>query len=145
MADKKYEHLIVRKPVPVSELPHHENEPLVQYPVIMAKDIVPEADVWITQFFSPGIPEILAKNFQIIGKAVKHKHTAPEVYLVLGEQDAITAEVMLGDETYEVSSPAAVYIPAGLPHGVRPLRAEAGKAAAFVPIVLAGAYTTEDV
>ena len=60
MGEKKYEHLIVKRPVPVSSLPHHENEPAVEYPVLMSKSLVPEADVWVTQLFASCIPEILA-------------------------------------------------------------------------------------
>lgn len=144
-SSNKHEHLIVKRPVPVGSLPHHENTPELNYPVIMSKAQVPEADVWATQIFIPSVPEALAQNIQNIGKATLHKHSAPEIYIFVGEENAIVAEVTLEDEKYEVSSPGCVFIPAGLPHGIRPLRAEAGKAAGFIPIVLAGEYTTEEV
>jgi len=54
MGGKKYEHLIVREPAEVSELPHHENMPDVRYPVIMSKAQVPEADVWAMFLFMTG-------------------------------------------------------------------------------------------
>lgn len=144
MAEKKYEHLIVKRPVPVSSLPHHENEPAVEYPVLMSKSLVPEADVWVTQLFASCIPEILAENIESFGKALRHKHNAPELYILVGDEEAITAEITLGDEKYEISSPCCVYIPAGLPHDIRPTRAQAGKAAGFIPVVLSGEYVTED-
>jgi len=144
MSQNKYDHLIVRRPAPVSSLPHHENAPDVQYPVLMSKSLVPEADVWITHLFASRIPEALAQNIQSFGKASRHKHSAPEIYIFVGDEDALTAEITLGDETYEVSSPGCVYIPAGLPHSIRPIKAVAGKSAGFIPVVLAGEYTTED-
>ncbi len=145
MSAKKYEHLIVREPKAVSELPHHENMPQVNYPVIMSGAQVPEANVWATLMFMENIPEFIAQNITQFGMAHKHKHDAPEIYIFIGEQDAIVAEVTLGDEKYEVGSPGCVYIPPGLPHGIQPIRAKAGKAAGFIPIVLAGEYNTEDV
>ncbi|MEW5946125.1 MAG: hypothetical protein AB1742_08005 [bacterium] len=144
MTAGKYEHLIVRRPVPVSSLPHHENMPSVQYPVLMSKSLVPEADVWATMLFASSIPDILAENIQSFGRAAPHKHTAPEIYILVGDDDAIAAEITLGGEKYEVSSPCCVYIPAGLPHSIRPIRARAGKAAGFIPVVLSGEYVTED-
>ncbi|MEW6201479.1 MAG: hypothetical protein AB1546_05865 [bacterium] len=142
--NNKYEHLIVRRPVAVSSLPHHENMPGVQYPVLMSKSLVAEADVWVGFLFASKVPEILAENIQHFGRAVRHKHSAPEIYIFIGDEEAITAEITLGDEKYEVSSPCCVYIPAGLPHDIRPIRAVAGKAAGFIPVVLAGEYNTED-
>jgi len=143
MSEKTNERYIVRKPVPASELPHHEG--LATFPVLMSSAQVPEADVWVTQLFVSNISESLAKGIRALGQANLHKHSAPEVYIIIGDEGAITAEVTLGDEKYEVSSPGCVYVPAGLPHGIRPLRAEPGKAAGFIPVVLSGSYTTEDV
>jgi 2-isopropylmalate synthase len=48
-----------------------------------------------------------------------HSPEFVETYLFLGRQkdySGLTAEVILGDERYEVLSPASVYIPAGLKH-----------------------------
>lgn len=50
---------------------------------------------------------------------VFHSHEFVETYLFLGKNpgyEGLTAEVILGDERYEVKSPASVYIPAGLTH-----------------------------
>ncbi len=48
-----------------------------------------------------------------------HSHEFVETYLFLGREkdySGLTAEVILGDERYEVASPASVYIPAELTH-----------------------------
>lgn len=138
----KNDHLIIRQPKPAESLPHHESGMDLQYPVFLSTDLVPGAALWVGYFFSPNIPQILAENIQDIGKAVPHRHSEPEVYLIIGEDNAITAEVVLDKERYEVSSPACVYIPAGLDHSIRPLRAVAGKSAGFIPILLGGRYET---
>jgi len=145
MSENKYEYLVVNRPVAVSELPHHENMPMVKYPVLMSNALVPEANVWATFLFMNQIPEYIAENIRDFGKASLHKHDAPEIYIFIGEDEAIVAEVTLGDETYEVSSPGCVYIPPGLPHAIQPVRAKAGKSAGFIPVVLAGEYKTQDV
>jgi len=138
----KYENLIIRQPVPADSLPHHESGVGLEYPVFLSADMVPEAALWIGYFLAPRIPAILAENIQQLGKAVLHRHSEPEVYLIIGEEGAITAEVVLEDETYEVSSPACVYVPAGMNHSIRPLRATEGKCAGFIPILLGGRYET---
>lgn len=145
MSENKYEHLIVKRPVPVSKLPHHENRSDVNFPIMMSKSLVPEAEAWVCQFFAANMPQFFADNIKSFGRAVLHKHSAPEIYIFVGDENAVTAEVSLGDEKYEVTSPCCVYIPAGLPHGISPVKAEAGKTAALIPVVLAGEYITEDV
>jgi len=138
----KYENLIIRQPVSADSLPHHESEVDLQYPVFLSTDLVPDAALWVGYFFAPRIPKILAENIQNLGKAVTHCHEVPEVYLIIGEEGAITAEVALEDETYEVSSPACIYIPAGVNHSIRPVHAVEGKSAGFIPVVLGGRYET---
>lgn len=51
-----------------------------------------------------------------------HVHGSPEVYLAISEQKGdIVFEVNLDGESFLVESPAAIYIPAGLPHSFRTL------------------------
>lgn len=54
-----------------------------------------------------------------------HAHPFGELNLVLGEPGALTFDIVLGDETREVTSPASVWIPAGVTHSAN-LRAGRG-------------------
>ena len=46
-----------------------------------------------------------------------HTHTTPELnILISAEGSKLNYSIRLGDETYTVSSPASVWIPAGLEH-----------------------------
>lgn len=62
-----------------------------------------------------------------------HKHDVPELNLLIGEPGALVYEITLGDETYQVSSPASIWIPAGLEHSAN-AREGAGH---FVCVILA--------
>ncbi len=126
-----YEHLVVRKPMNVTELPHHDFSQVIPYPVLMGKSLVPEANAWALYLF---IKEITQPMIDMaIGKdrAAPHKHDFDEMYLMIGDANAITFEVMLGDEAYEVATPGAVYIPerASTRHQARPGHRGAGRRA----------------
>jgi hypothetical protein len=43
MSERKNEHLIVREPINVNELPDHKLSDVIPFPVLMCKDLVPEA------------------------------------------------------------------------------------------------------
>lgn len=65
---------------------------------------------------------------QHIGSPIAHTHThdSPEIYLAISEQEGdIVFELNLDGESFLVESPAAVYIPAGLPHAFRTITAKA--------------------
>jgi hypothetical protein len=46
-----------------------------------------------------------------------HEHDAPELHVIL-PVTALTCEVVLGDERYDVEGAASFVVPAGLPHSV---------------------------
>jgi mannose-6-phosphate isomerase-like protein (cupin superfamily) len=53
-----------------------------------------------------------------------HTHEVPEVYLAIAENRGdMVFEVTLGDQTFTVEAPMVVYIPAGLKHKFRTIRA----------------------
>ena len=137
-----YGHLIVNNPVNVNELPDHDFSQVIPYPVLMGKELVPEANAWALYLFIKEITEEL--KTMAIGKdrATPHMHDYDEMYLMIGEEKAITFEVLLGNETYEVSTPAAVYIPKGTPHGIKPIDATVGKTGGLIPVCLNGEYIT---
>lgn len=60
----------------------------------------------------------------------------------IGDQDAITFEVLLGDEFYEVATPGSVYIPRDLPHAIRLVKATVGLSGGLIPVYLNGEYVT---
>jgi hypothetical protein len=142
MTPKKFSHLIVRTPVNVSELPDHEVGQVLPFPVLMGRDLVPEAKAWALYLFISQITPDLANQMDRVGKATPHKHGFDEMYLMIGEAGAITFEVMLGDEFYEVATPGAVYIPSGIPHAIRPIKATVGMTGGVIPVCLNGEYTT---
>ena len=142
MTPNKFSHLIVRTPVNVSELPDHEVGQVLPFPVLMGKNLVPEAKAWALYMFVKEITPEMVNQIDAVGKATPHKHNCDEMYLMIGEPGAITFEVMLGDELYEVATPGAVYIPTGTPHAIRPVKATVGMSGGLIPVCLNGDYTT---
>lgn len=142
MAENKHERLIVRRPITVNELPDHELSDVIQYPILMCKDLVPEANAWALYVFIKEISQEMVDMMDAIAKATPHKHDYDEMYLMIGDENAITFEVMLGDEIYEIATPGSVYIPKGLPHAIRPVKATVGLAGGLIPVCLNGEYIT---
>lgn len=142
MSKKKNEHLIVRRPIDVNELPSHELGSVIPFPVLMGKDLVKEAKAWALYMFIKEITQEMVDLIDAVGKAMPHKHDFDEIYLMIGEKDAITFEIMLDDEFYEVATPGAVYIPKGIPHAIRPVKATIGLSGGLIPVCLSGEYTT---
>ncbi len=142
--ERKYEHLIVRGMQWVKNLPHHEGAIGEQgYPVIMSNDLVPEAKVWVCPALMVGDEKICkAIEMGMMGKAVPHIHNGDEMYLIVGEDNAATIAVTLGDDYYELTTPAAVYVPAGLPHSIAATKAEVGKFSGACPVYFGTSYDT---
>jgi len=141
--NKKYSQNIVKGVKTVRALPYHKPD-VFFYPILMGKDRVPDAKIWVYYFFLH-VTEDLAKNPEI-SWADRHRHPEgiDECYLIFGDSNAITVEVTLGDskemETYEVTSPSAVFIPAGITHSIKPIRMTAGKCGGILAIVSNGEY-----
>ncbi|MGD0277200.1 MAG: hypothetical protein ABSB79_14305 [Syntrophales bacterium] len=142
MNQKKFEHLIVRTPVNVTELPSHELSDAVPYPVLMGKDLVPEAKAWALYMYIKVITQEMVDIIDVIAKAIPHRHEYDEMYIMIWDPGAITFEVMLGDEFYEVTTPAAAYMPEGTVHAIRPIRATVGMTGGLIPVCLNGEYIT---
>lgn len=142
MSANSYEHLIVRRPVNVTELPDHELGEVIPFPVYMDKHIVPEAKGWACCMYVKDISQEMVDMIDIVGKATAHKHEFDEIYLMIGDENAITFEIMLGDELHRVSTPGAVYIPRGLAHSIRPVDATVGLTGGLIPVCFNGEYTT---
>ncbi len=142
---KKYAKNVVSGVKSVRSLPYHKPD-VFFYPIIMGKNRVSDAKLWAYYFFLH-VTEDLAKNPQV-SWAERHRHPegSNEMYLIIGDSGAITVEVTLGDddemETYEVTSPGAVYIPARLTHSIKPIKMTPGKCGGILAIVSNGEYIT---
>ena len=140
---KKYEKNVVKGVKTVRSLPYHKPDKFF-YPLIMSDKRVPDAKFWIYYFFLH-VTEDLAKH-PTVSWAERHRHPegSNETYLVIGDNGALTVEVTLGNnaemETYEVTSPGAVFIPAGISHSIKPIKMQAGKTGGILAIVSNGEY-----
>ncbi|HDP24778.1 MAG TPA: hypothetical protein ENN34_04970 [Deltaproteobacteria bacterium] len=138
----KYEHLVVRKPINVNELPDHDFSHVIPYPVLMGKELVKEANAWALYLFIKEISQEMIDLAVQMDRATPHKHDFDEMYLMIGDEKAITFGIELGDEYYEVSTPGAVYIPKGTPHAIRPVGGTPGLSGGLIPVCLNGEYIT---
>ena len=133
----KYEKYVIRKPRIDKSLPYHEARENHVFPILIDNLLVNGCEFWATYNFYSKITEDDAKKiaeFEVEAKLHKHKYDCPEVYLLLGDENALVLEVTLGEERekYRISPPAAVYIPGGLPHGVRLVKAEPERTATTI-------------
>ena len=139
----KYEKNVVKGVETLSKLPYHKPD-VFFYPTLMSSKRVADAKLWAYYFFLH-TTEDLAKN-PGISWADRHRHPegSNEMYLIIGDKDAITVEVTLGHddemETYEVASHGAVYMPAGLTHSIKPIKMTPGKSGGILAIVSSGEY-----
>ncbi len=140
----RFARLIVRKPEFVQELPDHKfnKEMPISIGILMSQEQVPEVSACVLYLIVNNLAPQMAAHIDKIGQAVPHKHDCDEIYILVGESGAITFEVTLGEERYEVDTPACVYLPKGLGHGVRPLRAKAGASGGVIPVLFRGTYET---
>jgi mannose-6-phosphate isomerase-like protein (cupin superfamily) len=140
----RYSHLIVREPKPVGTLPHHESDEGKPIPgvFLMSGSQVVEANACVICVFWKSIPRQVAANVDKLPRAVPHRHDSDEIYIMLGDAGGITFEITLGDEQYEVDTPACVYLPRGIAHSVRVLRAREGATAGLIPVLLQPNYST---
>ncbi|MHA1230690.1 MAG: hypothetical protein ACTSRP_06715 [Candidatus Helarchaeota archaeon] len=144
VSERKYEKNVCQGVKTVKSLPYHFPEKFF-YPILMSSRRVPDGKFWTYYFYIPEISEDLARN-PTISWADRHRHPegSNELYLVIGDPGAITVEVTLGNgdevEVYTVSSPGAVYIPAGLSHSIKPVKMIPKKAGGIIAIVSNGEY-----
>ncbi|NVM28614.1 MAG: hypothetical protein HWN65_07200 [Candidatus Helarchaeota archaeon] len=140
---KKYEKHVVSGVKTVRSLPYHKPDKFF-YPILMSNKRVPGSKMWAYYFFlHPN--EDLAKN-PTISWADRHRHPegSNECYFIIGDQGSVVVEVTLGDndemETYEVASPGAVFIPAGITHSIKPIKMKPGTCGGVMAVVTNGEY-----
>lgn len=139
----KYAQNVVSGVKTVRSLPYHKPDTFF-YPILMSNKRVPDAKMWSYYFFLE-VTEDFARHPQI-SWADRHRHPegSDETYFILGQPNAIKVSVTLGDsdemETYEVSSPGAVFIPAGVTHSIKPIYGTPGKFGGIMAVVTNGEY-----
>ena len=114
---KKTDRFIVR-PKPVGEIVHHDvsraKQQLGATPYIyLENSMVPEADLVVH------VTEVKQVPPDFKSYVSPHKHEVSSFHGIVGE---LTVEVLLEDETHEVTGPASIFIPPGMIHSIRPLR-----------------------
>ncbi len=135
---QKYENNIVKGVKTVRSLPFHKPDKFF-YPILMSNQRVPNTKFW-TYYFFLHVTEDLAKH-PTISWADRHRHPegSDEIYLIIGDDNAITVEVTLGHsnemEVFEVTSPGAAFIPAGITHSIKPIKMTPGKCGGILAIV----------
>ncbi|MHA1276043.1 MAG: hypothetical protein ACTSQI_08380 [Candidatus Helarchaeota archaeon] len=139
----KYAKNIVSGVKTVRSLPYHKPDKFF-YPLLMSNTRVPNATMWCYYFFLHPNEE-LAKN-PAISWADRHRHPegSDETYFIIGDKDSIVVVITIGDnaemETYEVASPGAVFIPAGVTHSIKPIRMKPGTCGGILAVVTNGEY-----
>lgn len=103
--NEKYKSLIYANiPKTFDGLPFHRQSPYIErfvaedYPIHLAIHKVSDAQGQFHRLIEP------------------HVHEAPEINILIGDDVEIEYELILGDECYQVRSPASIWIPAGLAH-----------------------------
>ncbi|MEM7814827.1 MAG: hypothetical protein QXF55_00590 [Candidatus Aenigmatarchaeota archaeon] len=116
---------------PVHELRGHKRAEFIKRMLMMSSDIVPAANCHVSIHEISGVPKDAPPYAGI------HAHKCDEVYLVLGCKETgkkLRYKFVLGDEHYEVESPAAVFVPKRLPHKAEAL----GGHGTLVAILMSG-------
>jgi hypothetical protein len=139
----KYAQNIVSGVKTVRSLPYHKPDKFF-YPILMSGKRVPGAKMWCYYFFlHPN--KNLAEN-PTISWAERHRHPegSNETYFIIGDKESVVVEVTLGDndemETYQVASPGAVFIPAGITHSIKPVAMKPGTSGGIMAVVTSGEY-----
>lgn len=147
MLSNKFEKYVVNGIHWEKNLPDHEGSIGEKgFPILMSSGIVPEANAWVCPALMNITEDVMhAVKSGAMGKANPHIHDGDEMYLIVGEEKAATIAVSLGDDYYEIKTPGAVYIPAGLPHSIQMIDGEIGKFGGACPVYLGTNYITKPV
>ncbi|MFD7919954.1 hypothetical protein ACFV3R_12095 [Streptomyces sp. NPDC059740] len=120
--------------ISATELRYHRAGPGERY-VLVDNRFVPGAGQYCIARRIPHLEDYGA------GHVDTHVHHCDSLFIFLGEEEGyrgLSVEVTLGDEVFQVSSPASVLIPSGVAHGYRVV----GGAGTYLNHVLAGDYNS---
>lgn len=127
---KKFQKYIKRGKIePLTKILFHGKAPIKRL-LMLDKNSFPESDAHIAVHFIKNLPLKIPKYSEL------HKHDCDEINLIISEDDKLVYKVQFEDETYNVISPATIFIPKGVKHSAEVL---SGKGI-FVCIVLQGNY-----
>jgi len=132
--EKRFAENIIKPEVRrTSELPFHNDLAPGKRRVFLEKKLFSDSDLYVmvrtAKDVRPDQPEYVES----------HAHNVSSVYIFLGsaeELEGLKAEIVLDDEVYIVSSPAAVVIPEGVVHSYKLIEGSGH----FSHIVLKGNY-----
>lgn len=116
---------------PLDTVPFHQKAPIRRLSML-DKSIIPESNTHVAVHFvdaSKKLPQY----------SEPHKHNQNEINLILSENSKLKYKILLGNETYMVTSPSTIFIPKGLQHSAQ---AVSGKGI-FVCIILSAKYTSK--
>ncbi|MBE9513972.1 MAG: cupin domain-containing protein [Chloroflexi bacterium] len=88
-------------------------------PFWVSPDVFPEVELGV----------VAVDVGKLVGREVAdpHSHGCPELYMAISaERGDMVFEVTLEDETYTVESPMAVFIPTGMKHKFKTVKADKG-------------------
>ncbi|GKS67699.1 hypothetical protein YTPLAS73_12460 [Nitrosarchaeum sp.] len=129
---KKYKKYITKGiHEPLSKIPFHQKTSIKRISMLSTK-IIPESKIHTAVHF------IDLSDKKIPKYSILHKHDVDEVNLIISQDDKLVYEIQLDDETYEVSSPATIFIPKGVSHRADVI---SGKGI-FVCLILSNKYET---
>ena len=114
---------------PLSKIPFHGKAPIKRLSML-SKKLIPESNTHIAVHF------VNSKTKKISDYSKLHKHNYDEVNLILSENNKLTYEIQMDDETFKVTSPSTVFIPKGVKHKAK---ITSGKGI-FVCIILSSNY-----
>lgn len=97
---------------PLSQIPFHGYAPIKRL-LMLNEKILPESKCHIAVHFIKDLPEKIPDYSQL------HDHDFDEVNMIISENEELLYDIQLGNKTYEVKSPATVYIPKGLKHSAK--------------------------
>jgi 2-isopropylmalate synthase len=127
---KKYQKFIKKGVVePLEKVPFHTKAPIKRLSML-SKKTVPRSDTHVAVHFVNGNQKKYPQY------SLLHKHDQDEINLILSEKGKLTYKIQLGDEVYNVSSPATIFIPRGVKHKANVI---CGKGT-FVCIILSDKY-----
>jgi 2-isopropylmalate synthase len=133
------------------ELPFHPHQLINASKVISATELKHHREgigyrhVMIDERFVPDcrqyciVREISEVKEEVPSHVDPHRHMCDSLFLFIGKKErltGLTVEVQLGNATFHVTSPASVFIPAGVEHTYRILRGEG----LYINHVLSGCY-----
>ncbi|MCI5179521.1 MAG: hypothetical protein D3911_09440 [Candidatus Electrothrix sp. AW3_4] len=125
---KKYQDLIYKNVVvPLSSIPFHSDCSCIE------RAIAEEFPVHLAIHRITKAQDLPQKYVEL------HKHSAPEINILIGDEGEMEYRFQLGDEIYNVSSPSSIWIPSELKHAANLIKGSG----TYVCVILSDTYITQ--